>query len=148
MTSKLDEALNTIWQTEPERRCRAASELLPQLDRAEIDLLTAWDCSASLGKTDPGHLVELANTDVPHAIEYTDVPWARTLDERFPTKHHSVASLLVVAQYARDLLDSDLLTFPEERESRIRGLSAQTGIDQGLVVRLLSSFSSDIRNMA
>ncbi|BCW77508.1 hypothetical protein [Arthrobacter sp. NicSoilB11] len=148
MTSKLNEALNTIWQTEPERRCSAASKLLPQLDRAAIDLLTAWDCSASLGKTDSGRLVEVANSALPHAIEYTDVPWARTIDERFPTRFHSLASLLVVAQYARDLLDSDALTFPEERESRIRRLSAETGIDEERVVRLLSSFSSEVRNMA
>lgn len=148
MTAKLDEALDALWRTAPEARLRVASEVLASLDRADIDLLTAWDCRASLDSPQRGTLVEITNRGGPHAIVYTDAPWARDLDQGGEPKVRSVASLLYVAHYARDLSDSDLFTYPAERDERIRKLSAEAGIEVDVVVRLLATFSRDVRNMA
>jgi len=145
-SSTLAEALNIIWKTPPELRANVAYTLVRQLSREEVELLTAWDYRATFNEKADSRLVS-ANSAIDNTrlLSYSDAPWVRVADTEPVFEVHSVAELLLAAQFARDHLDSLLLSPSDMRDRQISALSTNWRIEEQRLRRLFSSFDNEVR---
>jgi hypothetical protein len=123
----LEAALDAIWQSSPPQRQQVARRQLANLDTSAVDLLTVWDYQASVEQ-------ETGNQSLHQSMTQPGTPVV-----------HSLVSLLLAAQYARDHLDALLFSTPEERNRRIADLGNEWGIPEAQLRRLFASFAAVIQ---
>ena len=124
----LEAALDAIWQSPPLQRQEAARRQLANLDTSAVDLLTVWDYQASVAEQQRG------NQSLHQSTQQPGTPVV-----------NSLVSLLLAAQFARDHLDTLLLSPPEVRNRRIADLSNEWHIEGSQLRRLFASFASVIQ---
>ena len=124
----LQTALDAIWRSPAALRQEVTRRQLANLDASAVDLLAAWDYKNSYAEQQAG------SPSLYRSMQPPGIPVV-----------HSLVSLLLAAQYARDHLDGLLLTPPEERNSRIADLSIEWNIEESHLRRLFASFHSAIQ---
>lgn len=161
--AELAVVLDFVWRTPPSSRFAQAPEYADQLDPSAITELAAWDVAATLGLA-PGGLElvderrflvssgsgahfkghvesETGQTRAP-MIVYEDQGLRVVLDQPQTDQDapyfHSLSSLLLVAQWARDRVDT--LTFwpASEREKAFGTFSSQVGVASDRLLSLIA----------
>lgn len=139
MSEMPGEALDAIWTAVPDARASVAQVMVQTLTPGEVDALSAWDFSATFDQRDFGQLSTSREGGPNETITYSDAPFGRQTVEPRPVIH-GLATLLLIAQFARDHIDGLLMLPPPERDRRIAQLAETWDVDEARLRRLLSSF--------
>ena len=100
MTRRVNDALDVIWRAPTERRPEVAEREAARLTNADAQMLRTWgDFAAVKARGVTGEVVISPTGSVPADAAGT-----------------STANLLIVAQYARDHLDSLMVALHESRQ--------------------------------
>lgn len=133
------DALDAIWTAATDAKASVAQEMVQTLTPGEVDALSAWDFSATFDQQDLGRLSTSDEGAPNETITYSDAPFGRQAVEPRPVIH-GLATLLLIAQFARDHVNGLLLLPPSERDRRIAQLAETWDVDEARLRRLLSSF--------